>query len=128
MSIYIGGTLTILMALAHTRFYKMFKWHKDFARITELNSSIFYSIHVALYLLFFALGLITLFYAEELSHSTGLAEGVNVFLAFFWLWRFIWQVIYFRKDGKMVISLPGIAFLIAFFLLFLSYFIPLINQ
>lgn len=128
ISIYVGGVLTILMALAHTQYYKLFRWHKDFASITELNRTIFYTIHVALYLLFFAIGLITLFYAEELSLSNGLAEGFNVFIAFLWLWRFLWQIFYFRKDGKMMISLASILFLVTFFLLFISYFIPVINQ
>lgn len=128
VSIYVGGILTLVMALFHTRFYRMFDWKSDFSKISILNIRIIYTVHLALLLLFFMIGIISIVYANELSQSVGLSNGINSILTIFWLWRFIWQLIYFkRRKGQ---SLPPriIILTIVFFLLFVSYLIPVIYR
>ena len=49
VSIYIGGILTLFMAIFHIGFPKIFKWGKDFERISEINKRVFFTIHLALY-------------------------------------------------------------------------------
>ena len=70
ISIYVGGVLTLLMAIFHIRFPKIFQWGKDYGRITEKNKRIFHTIHLALLLLFVVIGVLSLLYAHELSERT----------------------------------------------------------
>ena len=120
ISIYTGGILTILMAIFHINFPKIFKWEKDFGRITELNKKAFYTIHIALLLIFIIIGILSFFYAGELSECKGIALGLNILISLFWLWRTIWQIFYFK--GKMLHYL----LIIWFFTLSVSYIIPVI--
>lgn len=121
-SICFGGVLTLLMAIFHTRFYRLFKWKAEYKKLTELNKKIFYSIHLALFLLFFFFGFLTLIYAQELSKCVGICFGINLLFSIFWLWRTIWQVIYFK--GKIM----HYVFILHFFLLSVTYLIPVILQ
>ena len=126
ISIYIGGILTLLMAVFHTKFYTIFDWQTDLAKISVMNARIIYTVHFALLLLFFMIGIISIIYAVELSRGTGLSKGLNLILTIFWLWRLIWEFTYFkRKKGQ---SLPPrvIVLIFVFILLFLSYLIPVI--
>jgi hypothetical protein len=120
ISIYTGGVLTLFMGILHTQYPRMFKWEEDFKKISLVNKKIFYTIHLALILLFFVLGFLSLFYALELSKSIGISFGINLMISFFWLWRIVWQIIYFK--GKTMHYL----FMGYFFLLFLTYLIPII--
>jgi len=102
----------------------MFNWKADFEKISKVNSKVIYTVHLALLLLFFLIGIITIIYARELSQSYGLAAGFNLFLSFFWLWRLVWQLVYFKREkGKKLPSMV-VFLIIAFALLFVSYLIP----
>lgn len=94
--VFTGGLLTILMGLFHTRFYKLFLWHEEFTRISERSRSIVYTIHLALLLLFFGFGAISLLYYHHLAEAKGVSIAVLIGWTLFWFWRFIWQVIYFK--------------------------------
>jgi hypothetical protein len=120
ISIYVGGVLTFFMGILHTQYSRMFKWEEDFKKISLVNKKIFFTIHLALILLFFILGLLSLFYALELSKSISISFGINLMISLFWLWRLIWQIIYFK--GKAMHYL----FIGYFFLLFIAYVIPII--
>jgi TRAP-type C4-dicarboxylate transport system permease large subunit len=128
ISIYVGGVLTLLMAFFHTRFYRMFNWQTEFEKISKVNSKIIYTVHQALLFLFILIGLISLIHAKELSRSFGLAAGFNLFLSLFWLWRLVWQLVYFKREkGKK--QPPLVVFLIsAFAILFVSYLTPIIYR
>ncbi len=91
-----GGVLTLLMFGFHLAFPKLFKWDLAFKRIKEPNNKIFYTIHIALYLLFLGMAYISLFYSSELVQASGLARALLVVLAVFWFWRTVWQLIYFK--------------------------------
>jgi hypothetical protein len=120
ISIYIGGILTLGMAVFHTQFYKLFRWKADFKNITDLNQRILHTIHLALTLLFFLIGALTMVYAQELSSCIGISLGLNIILAILWLWRTIWQAYYFK--GKILHYI----LVTVFFLLFASYLLPVI--
>lgn len=124
VSIYLGGSLTLLMFLFHTRFYTLFRWNIDFKKITATNKKILYTVHAALYLLFFGFSFITFYYASELSASRGIALGINVILSLFWLWRTVWQIIYFKPDKKSKLLIMHYILIMVFFLLFISYAVP----
>ena len=124
VSIYFGGVLTLLMAIFHTRFYKMFNWKNDFEKITIINARIIYSIHLALSLLFFMIAAISIIYANELSQSIGLACGFNILYSIFWMWRLIWQFVYFKRKKGQKMPPIEIFLIIIFILLVVSYLIP----
>jgi len=124
ISIYTGGVLTILMALFHTKFKKVFRWDIEFKRVSETNTKILYTIHIALLLLFFGLGIITIMYADEFSRSAGLAFGLNIIISLFWIWRAIWQAVYFKPDKKSKLRSMHYVLLAIFILLAVSYGLP----
>ncbi len=128
ISIYVGGVLSLLMAFFHTRFYKMFNWKTEFEKLSRANSRILYTIHLALLLVFIIIGVISIIYANVLSQSDGLSVGLNCSLSIFWLWRFIWQLAYFRVEKGQ--KLPPISILLSFIfiLLFVSYLIPFLYR
>ncbi len=123
ISIYIGGVLTLLMAFVHTRFYRIFRWKAEFRKITELNRKAFYTIHLALLLLFFILGTVTLVYAEFLSKCTGMALGFNLGVSLLWMWRAVWQIFYFKSDKAI-----HYLFMSHFFLACTAYLIPVLYR
>lgn len=122
VSIYTGGILTLLMAIFHLSFPKIFKWGKDYARITEINKRIFYTIHLALLLIFFIIGILSLLYASELSQCEGISFGFNLLISGFWLWRTIWQIVYFK--GKIMHYM----LIVVFSVLCITYLIPVIQN
>lgn len=123
-SIYAGGILTLIIAVFHTRFYKMFKWEDAFGKINARDSRVLYTIHLALLLLFFVIGALSLVYAGELSRSAGLAFGLNVSLSAFWTWRMIWQFAYFKSAKGKKKPAISIVLIVAFCLLAVFYLIP----
>ena len=126
ISIYCGGIMSLLMAIYHTRFYKLFKWEDEFRRIRELNSDIFYTIHIALLLLFFGFSFLSLVFARELASCTGIALGLNLLFSSFWIWRMVWQIIYFRPSGRIRFVIIHYTLTVYFALLAVAYLIPLI--
>ena len=128
VSIYVGGALTLIMAIFHTRFYRMFNWKTDFDKVTVLNARIIYTVHLALLLLFFMLGIISIVNAKELAQSIGLALGLNLLFSVFWLWRLIWQFTYFKREKRQKIPLIGMILIFVFALLFITYLIPVIYR
>ena len=126
VSIYIGGSLSLLMAVFHTQFSKIFNWKIDFRRVSDTNKRIIYTIHIALYLLFLGFSYVSFVYAVELSKSIGLAFGINLIYSLIWLWRTIWQVVYLKPDKKGKFVSIHIVLIVVFFMLFISYFLPIV--
>jgi hypothetical protein len=126
ISIYSGAILSLAMAVFHTRFYRLFKWGEDFKRVSLLNRRVLYTVHVALLLLFFLFGLVSLIYARELSRSKGLALGINLSYSGFWLWRALWQVSYFKAAAGKRPSPASLLMILWFLLLFVAYLTPVV--
>jgi hypothetical protein len=120
ISIYAGGILTIFMAIFHTRFYRLFRWKEEYEKLSAVNRKIFYTIHIFLLLIFLVIGILSLIYTKELSKCLGISLGFNLFISLFWLTRTVWQIIYFK--GKAMHYM----LIIYFFLLFVSYLIPVV--
>ena len=128
ISIYVGGVLTILLALFHARFYRMFNWAVDFGKIALLNRRVLYTVHLALLLLFFMVGALSLIYAGELGTSTGLAFGFNLLYSLFWIWRLVWQLYYFRGKTGQRVPLVGVLMVVWFALLAGAYLLPVLYR
>ena len=126
ISIYIGGGLSLLMAVFHTQFSKIFHWQLDFKRVSDTNRRIVYTIHIALYLFFIGFSFVSFAYGVELSKSIGLAFGINLIYSLLWLWRTIWQILYLKPEKKSKFHVMHIVLIIVFLLLFISYLLPII--
>lgn len=132
ISVIIGGIFSLLLVIFHTQFYKLFNWKEDFEKISARNQRIFYTIHIALYLFFIIFAIPSFVYIDELSQCRGLAFGIMLGYALFWLWRMVWQIIYFKplktrkdKDIRKLLFLHYLLIVI-FLILFLAYGIPVV--
>jgi hypothetical protein len=126
ISIYTAGILTLFMSIFHSRFFKLFRWEDDFKLISPVNRNIFYTIHIALLLLFYGIAALTLAYAEELSLCRNLSAGFNLMLAILWLWRALWQIFYFRPDKKSKMIAMHYILIVYFSAISFAYGLPLI--
>ena len=127
ISIYLGGILTLIIALYHSQLYKMLNWSEEFEKIENANRKILYTIHLALTILFFIIGIVTIFYASELSKSTGLAFGINLSLACFWVWRIFWQLTYQKKEKGRKTTPTDYVKIVVPLMLAVSYLLPIIT-
>ena len=128
VSIILAGVLCLVMAILHTRFPKMFGWIDDFQRIQLANKRIFYTIHIALLLIFTISGLLTLLFYKELCNPDNLATALLVSFSAFWVWRMIWQVLYFKipKGAPLSACVMNYAMITVFTLLAIAYFMPVV--
>ena len=127
ISVITGGVLSLFMALFHARFPKLFDWQSDFQLISTKNAKIHYTIHLALILVFSGIGILSLLFASDLAACTGLSLGLMLYFSLFWLWRTVWQTVYFSpivKDGKPFIL--HVLLIIFFGLLMSAYTIPIV--
>ncbi|MGH2403186.1 MAG: hypothetical protein ACRDGN_01865 [bacterium] len=102
----------------------MFNWAVDFQKIALLNRRVLYTVHLALLLLFFMVGALSLIYAVELGTSTGLAFGFNLLYSLFWIWRLAWQLYYFK--GR--VPLVRVLMVVWFALLASAYLLPVLYR
>jgi hypothetical protein len=126
ISIYCGGLLTFFMGIFHTQFFKIFKWEKVFNNISVIDKNIFYTLNIALLLLFFGIASVSLIYAEDLSSASGPALGIILINSLFWLWRTIWQILYFTPDKKSKRLYLHYILILYFSLLFITYTLPVV--
>lgn len=127
--ILMGGTLSLLMVIFHGFFYRLFNWKAEFKKIQSVNRRIFFTIHLALILLFATFTFFSFLYFREMAACDGMAFGVVISYAAFWLWRMIWQVIYF-KQPKPARKRPALHYglVVAFGLLFIFYAVPVLMK
>jgi len=124
-----GGILTLVMGVFHTQFYRIFGWRKEFEQIGLTQARIHYTIHMALLLLFFGISCLSIAHYRDLVECDDIGFTFMLILSLFWLWRTIWQVIYFhlpkdqpiQKKRRMHYTLVFI-----FALLTISYGLPVI--
>ncbi len=124
ISIYTGGALSLFLAIFHLKFPRIFRWDREWERISETNGRILYTIHMALLLLFFGFAFLSFVFARELSRPTGVALGIDIMYSLFWLWRTLWQVIYFKVDPTNRFRNLHYALINYFFLLAVAYALP----
>lgn len=131
IAIVAGGVLSLLMAAFHIRFYALFGWHREFEALSARSRRIVFTIHLALLLAFVGFGAVTLAFVGPLARADGLAFGVDLFLALFWGWRTVWQVVWFRPPpgpkGRTMRRLH-VGLTIVFGLLAAAYAFPIIAR
>jgi hypothetical protein len=131
ISIFIGAFLSMILFLFHIRLYKLCRWQEEFNKIDPFNGKIFYTINLAIALLFLLFAIISFIYAKDLAQCQGLAFGICFLYSLFWLWRFIWQLVYFKvpKNGATKAGVAiNYSLRITFLLLFVAYFVPVLMR
>jgi hypothetical protein len=126
LSILAGGILSLVMVIFHMRFYVLFGWKTEFEKVHQGNTRILYTIHIALILFFVIFSILSFVYYKDLAEVTGLAFGIVLLYALFWLWRTIWQIYYFKHPKGVKKSALNYFVLLIFSLLFISYIIPVL--
>jgi hypothetical protein len=119
------------MAWFHRGFYTLFGWRREFEKILPVNAKILYTIHLALILLLLCFGLVSLVYFRELGRGEGLAAGVTLSYSLFWLWRTVWQLVYFRpRRSRAGTRTPVLHYtlVVVFAVLCVVYLVPLVAR
>ena len=131
LSIIGAGILTLLMALFHMRFPVLFLWRAEFKKMTESNHRIFFTIHIALLLIFVLWGGVLLVYSRELAQPNHFTRGFLFGAGLFWIWRTVWQLAYFKPSRNRRLRkyfLLHYLLCIWFFVLSVLYLIPVFNR
>jgi hypothetical protein len=105
IAIVTGGVLSLLVAVGHTGFYRLFGWREELERMNPRNRLVLYTIHVALYLLLLPGALVSIRYPEQLASAEGLGGALALSYAAFWCWRLVWQIAYFGPHARR--AAPG---------------------
>jgi len=130
IGIAVGGVLSLAYAVFNFAFYRIFNWANEFKKIGKLNSAIFYTMNLFLVFILLFFAYISFAHQQELAASAGLARTTIIFYAAFWLFRAIWQIVYFKPDktGKISPAMRIMRSITMLWVLSLSaaYFTPLI--
>jgi len=130
ISIIIGGILSVLMVLFHLRFPVLFGWKEDFEKIQPRNMRIFFTIHAALILFFLLFSVISFAFTSELAECRGAMLGIVLGYSLFWLWRTVWQIVYFRAavGHRSVMTAVHFILIAVFGLLCAAYALPVLHR
>ena len=131
VAIKIGGVLSALVGIGHCFFYRGFGWQEDFEGTRELTARVLYTIHLFLIPMFLFFAYASLVHTGELAGGTPLGIAMSSFYAGFWLFRLLWQVVYFRpaQIPGLIKLLPLHYFLIACFIVLASaYGVPVVRH
>jgi len=96
--IFIAGLFSFGLGVFHIPpVWRLFfpGWSKEISALNLLHRKLIDTILVALALMLFLSAFISIGYPEELARADGLAGGITAALAVFWLWRALWQIIFF---------------------------------
>jgi hypothetical protein len=100
VTVYVCGFVTLLIGLYHMRLHVFLNWKEKLNGMELYDQKVFYTINIALAIIFFIISILSFVYAKELSRGSGLAFGFNLSFFCFWIWRFIWGETYQRKGAN----------------------------
>lgn len=119
--LFCGGLYHGLLVLFHLGFWKIFRWKEDLRSLSFINRQVMPILNLCLTLTFVMFGFISLVFAQDLL-TTSLGHALLLFLALFWLFRTVLQVIYFG-----VRRLDSLAFVVFFALGVGLYAVPFVK-
>ncbi len=121
-----GCGLTVLMTAFHISFPVIFKWKTEAKNVSSTNKRILFTIHLALILFFAVVSVFTAVNFLQLLDESTMSICFLVLISGFWLWRTVWQLVYFKPKKGSAMSALHYILTAVFFLLFLGYFVPVI--
>jgi hypothetical protein len=131
VAIRIGGVLSAIVGVGHCLFYRGFGWNEDFEKTRLITAKTLYTIHIFVIPMLFFFSYASFFHTKELAGGTPLGIAVTAFYSVFWLFRGLWQIVYFRPSriGGSEKLLPLHYFLIVYFvLLWAAYTYPILSR
>jgi hypothetical protein len=111
--LFIGGLYHLAFAVFHLFFGRIFKWKFSLLLTPSVNRAVMRVMNLCLVFLFIAISGISFFGKEVLLNQTA-GKWILAFIAGFWFWRALLQVVFFgvRKPLSIlfiVIFLAGFA-------------------
>ncbi len=115
--IYVCGMHSLLFAVFHMAFWKLFKWKTELRKLSELNRGIMQVLNIRLTFVFLLFAVLCFFYPRDL-YTTGLGRALLAGISLFWLGRLVEQFIFFPK-GNVYAHLLTVLFFLGFILFLL---------
>lgn len=108
--IYLCGVHSVLFAVFHIFFPKLFKWKEDFKNNSVANRAILQISNLLLIFIFLLMAFLCFFYTNQLL-GTEIGNVVLIGFSGFWILRIVTQFI-FLPYNKVVIHILTAAFII----------------
>jgi len=96
--IRLGGVAQMGILVAAGLVPSQLNWSSELARLSRLNRQMHWVYGGYIVLSIAAFALISLFHAEELAASSGLARGLCLYIALFWGIRIVLQFVFDVRD------------------------------
>jgi hypothetical protein len=118
--IYICGVHSLLFAVFHIAFWKLFRWKTELQKISAVNRGILQILNLRLVFVFLLFAFLCFVYPREL-YTTGLGRALLAGISLFWLGRLIEQFVFFQLKNVYTHILTAM-----FFLGFVLFLLPVI--
>ena len=99
--IYLCGIYTLVFAILHIFFWKIFNWKNDLTRLSVINRGVMQILNVCLIYFFLFTAFICFFHTDELF-KTSLGRSFLAGISLFWLLRTIQQFIFLKINNRIV--------------------------
>lgn len=115
-----GGVYNITLVIFHLLFWRIFNWNNDLRKLSDVNRGIMKVLNLCLTFVFIIFAYISLAHSYELLYSR-LGHSMLWFMAFFWIFRSIYQLVFFKLNWISIL------FLLYFLLGSAIYLIPVLE-
>lgn len=95
------GVHSVIFALFHIGFWKLFNWKRDLQRTSQTTRAITYILNLSLIYFFLGIGVLCFAFTHEL-HTTALGRALLIFMSLFWVGRTIEQFVFLRINKPLV--------------------------
>lgn len=99
--LFIGGLYHLAFSVFHLLFGRVFKWKSSLRLTTQVNRSVIQVMNLCLVFLFAAVAAVSFLGREVLLNETA-GKWILVFIAGFWFWRALLQIVFF--GGRRLVS------------------------
>ncbi len=115
--IIIGGIYSLLFAIFHIGFWKLFNWKTELEKLNLPNRAIMQISNLCLIYIFLFVAFVCFFFTKEL-HATNFGKAFLCGISLFWLIRAIEQIIFLRIN-KIFVHVLTVLFATGVFLFLL---------
>ena len=92
--LFIGGIYHFAFAVFHLFFGRIFKWKSSLRLISPINRAVMHVMNLCLIFLFASVSFVS-FFGREILLTEPAGKVILVFIAGFWFWRALIQVVFF---------------------------------